>query len=116
METKELPEIEDIVIEAVSSVYHCTIEEINSPSRKSMLVAPRQIIMYLLHRKVEMSYPDVGRKLGNRDHTTIIHGVRRVERRIAVDSDYRDCVEAFILMLGLEKPRNKSAIVHMENC
>jgi chromosomal replication initiator protein len=111
MSRKKVPEIAFRVIEAVAAVYHCKKKEVLGPSRLPFFVRPRQIIMYLLHKRVELSQPVTGHLLGGRDHTTVLYGARKVERRMRADDDYRDRIDAFILMLGLERPPDGSAAV-----
>jgi len=111
MPIETIPEIAYLIIDAVAAVYHRKVEEIFSHSRQAAIVAPRNIIMYLLHEKVKLSYLKIGHLLGGRDHSTVIHDVRKVERFIREDGDYRDCVAAFVLMLRLEDQSNVSTKV-----
>jgi chromosomal replication initiator protein len=53
-----------------------------SPSRVRRIARPRQIAMYLARQLTKMSYPQIGRRLGGRDHTTILHGNRKIIRML----------------------------------
>lgn len=54
-------------------------------AREPRLAHPRQVAMYLARKLTRMSTPDIGRRFGGRDHSTVIHALRAVERRAAVD-------------------------------
>ena len=51
---------------------------------------PRQVAMYLSKQLTMRSLPDIGRRFGGRDHTTIMHGVKRIEELMATDSQLSD--------------------------
>ena len=70
-------------------------------ARKSRIVArPRQVAMYLAKQLTDRSLPEIGRMFGNRDHTTVMHAVKRVTELMAEDGEFREQVE---LMQGLLK-------------
>jgi len=60
---------------------------IESKSRKAGAVYPRQIVMYLARKHTTHSYPEIGRRLGGRDHTTILHAFHKIEGLILQDND-----------------------------
>lgn len=69
--------------------------------RKARAVArPRQIAMWLCKRLTARSLPDIGRRFGDRDHTTVIHAVRRVEELRETDTDVDIACEALLARLG----------------
>jgi chromosomal replication initiator protein len=72
----------DSIIATVVEFYNSTEKEILSHSRKKELVKPRQIIMYLLREDLKNSFSMIARKLGNRDHTTILHAYNKISRDI----------------------------------
>lgn len=59
--------------------------EVESSRRQGALVYPRQIAFYLARTYTPYSYPQIGRRFGDRDHTTIMHGVRRIQERMKSD-------------------------------
>ena len=61
--------------------------DILSTKRNKEFVYPRQVIMYLSRKLLNVSYQDVGTFLGDRDHTTVIHGENKIEREIAEDPE-----------------------------
>jgi len=68
------------ILDIVSEFYEIPLEDIIEGGRKKELVKPRQISMYLLREELKESYPSIGKKLGGRDHTTVIHACDKVER------------------------------------
>jgi chromosomal replication initiator protein len=61
-----------------------------SSARSRKLTLPRQIAMYLARELTSLSLPDIGRYFGGRDHTTVIHACRKVERTQATDKQLRE--------------------------
>ena len=82
---------------------HFDLKQIDLLSaRRAVAVArPRQIAMYLAKRLTTRSLPEIGRKFGNRDHSTVIHAVRRIEELRSSDRDIDNAVTA--LMRDLER-------------
>ncbi|MGA2163811.1 MAG: chromosomal replication initiator protein DnaA, partial [Solirubrobacteraceae bacterium] len=68
-------------------------EELLSSSRAARVAWPRQVAMYLARELTDESLPAIGRHFGRRDHTTVIHAVRRAEQKILVDSASRKAVD-----------------------
>lgn len=71
------PYIQQIVAE-VCRRYNVTPVDVRSQRRKVSIVRPRQIIMYIARTMTELSFPQIGRQLGNRDHTTVLHAVNKM--------------------------------------
>lgn len=59
----------------------------HSPKRTEEYVRARQIVMWLAHRRTDLSNVAIGRHLGGRDHTTVQHGIKAIERLRQTDSD-----------------------------
>ncbi len=70
------------VIKAVADFYEITTTELFNRSRKKSIVEPRQITAFLLRDLLDMSYPDIGEKLGKRDHTTAIYACEKISQEI----------------------------------
>ncbi|MDQ5882807.1 MAG: chromosomal replication initiator protein [Patescibacteria group bacterium] len=70
------------VISKVASFYDLSEEELLNHSRKKELVKPRQVAMYLLREELKYSYTNIAEKLGNRDHTTVIHACKKIEQEL----------------------------------
>lgn len=59
------------------------IREVNGPYRNDHIVLARQAIAYWSRRQTQLSYPEIGRRLGDRDHTTILHAIRAYPQKRA---------------------------------
>ncbi|HYD18464.1 MAG TPA: chromosomal replication initiator protein DnaA [Patescibacteria group bacterium] len=84
--------IEDIQ-RKVAEHYGIRLSDMHSPRRARPVARPRQLAMYLCKQLTTHSLPEIGRKFGGRDHTTIIHGVRKIEELLATDATLRDDVD-----------------------
>ncbi len=84
------PEPRRIRIEGIQRLvakhFNVTKQELISPRRTRSVVRPRQISMYLAKTMTDRSFPDIGRRFGGRDHTTVLHAVRKIERMISEDT------------------------------
>ncbi len=77
--------IEDIQ-RIVAKHYNVSRQELVSNSRTRVIVKPRQIAMYLAKMLTPRSFPEIGRRFGGRDHTTVLHAVRKIEELISGDT------------------------------
>lgn len=75
---------------AVCRRYRVTLIDLHSARRTSSVVRPRQIAMYLAKTLTPRSLPDIGRRFGGRDHTTVLHAVRKIEAMRAADLEFAD--------------------------
>jgi chromosomal replication initiator protein len=75
------------VVYKVAEFYGIDEESIYEKTRRREVVRPRQVIMYLLREDFSISYPTIGSKLGDRDHTTVIHSCEKIKREILVDTE-----------------------------
>ena len=78
------------IIQAVCSYFRTKSEDLTSPSRKSSLVLPRQILMYLMRKELDLPLEQIGQFIGGRDHSTIIYGVEKIERELSQNQTRRD--------------------------
>jgi chromosomal replication initiator protein len=76
--------IEDIQ-KVVASHYNVSKQDLLSARRTRAIVRPRQIAMYLAKTMTPRSFPEIGKRFGGRDHTTVLHAVRKVEELAAAD-------------------------------
>jgi chromosomal replication initiator protein len=72
----------ELVIKAVAEFYNIPEKDLIGHSRKKELVKPRQIVMYLLREYLKYSFPTIARKLGDRDHTTILHAYNKINQEL----------------------------------
>lgn len=77
--------IEDIQ-RVVARHYNVSRQELVSNRRTRVIVKPRQIAMYLSKTLTPRSFPEIGRRFGGRDHTTVLHAVRKIEEMIGADT------------------------------
>ena len=87
----------------VAHYYSIPDAEMVSQRRSREVARPRQIAMYLARELTPLSYPSIGRRFGNRDHTTVIHAVRTIEDLIEVDRVIRDDVATLLASLRGEE-------------
>lgn len=77
------------VVRQVADVFHLTVDRILGRDRSREVALPRQIAMYLLREEANISLPQIGEKLGGRDHTTILYGCEKVADLIERDDRFR---------------------------
>ncbi len=77
------------VIGTVADYYRVTIESLRSSSRSRTISFPRQMAMYLVRTETELSYPQIGIRLGKRDHTTVLYGYEKISELRETDADVR---------------------------
>jgi chromosomal replication initiator protein len=77
----------------VSEHYNIRISEMSSVRRARNIARPRQVAMYLAKQLTTRSLPEIGRKFGNRDHTTVMHAVAKITELMAADTDFAEDVD-----------------------
>jgi len=77
----------------VSEHYNIRLSDIIGPKRVRTIARPRQVAMYLAKQLTSRSLPEIGRRFGGRDHTTIMHGVRRIEELKGHDNQIAEDLE-----------------------
>ena len=77
----------------VSDHYNIRLSDLIGPKRVRTFARPRQIAMFLSKQLTSRSLPEIGRRFGGRDHTTVMHGVRRIEELRAQDSQIAEDLE-----------------------
>ena len=83
----------------VAEHYNIRLTDMSSARRARDVARPRQVAMYLAKQLTSRSLPEIGRKFGNRDHTTVMHAVSRVGQLIEVDAGFAEDVELLRRML-----------------
>ena len=89
----------DKIQKACAKEFNITLDEILSKRRARIVARPRQVAMYLAKTLTTRSLPDIGRRFGGRDHTTVIHAVKRIEALRKIDPALNTSVEAVIEIL-----------------
>jgi chromosomal replication initiator protein len=77
------------ILEKTADFYDINMDEITGPKRDKEIVLPRQIAMYLIREELHLSYPKIAVEIGKKDHTTVMHGVEKVEREIDSNEQLR---------------------------
>ena len=80
----------DDIVEKVCTHYNVTTAVVNSKSRKREYVVARQVTMYLAQKYTKMPASRIGKLVGNRDHSTVIHSCSKVEERLKIDHEFSD--------------------------
>ena len=82
-----------LIIEVVSEHYHISVDQMISKTRSSDVAKPRQIAMYLCKNMTESPLDTIGSLLGGRDHSTIIHGIKKVTEEYEKNETTRNMIE-----------------------
>ncbi len=81
------------IIQVVADFYDIKEKNLLSSLRKKEIVKPRQIVMYLLREELKNSYPFIGEKLGKKDHTTIIHGCKKISKELETNKNLTEEID-----------------------
>jgi chromosomal replication initiator protein len=84
----------EMVQKEVVAFYNISINELKNKSRHKNIIVPRQLAMYLSRKLTKHSLPEIGAAFGGKDHTTIMHAVKKVEEILLKDEQIRKIVEA----------------------
>ena len=90
-ETKEVTPA--LIISIVAEHFHITEDDIKSNKRNSEIVYPRQIAMYLCSNMTSVGLKKIGAEMGNRDHSTVLHGSKKIAEEIKTSDTVRNTVE-----------------------
>ena len=83
----------EAITKSVCKHYGVKERDVASPSRKRDIVQARQLAMYLSQKYTDLPLTEIGRRVGKRDHSTVLHACRQVEKRLSIDMDFRREVE-----------------------
>jgi chromosomal replication initiator protein len=84
------------IIDKVCEFYNLPMKLIKGEKRDKPIVVPRQIIMYLLKNKTSLTYEEIAANIGRRDHTTIVHGVKKIAGLLETDERVRQDVDKIV--------------------
>ncbi len=90
---KKFLSIESIQRE-VANFYGIRVQDLKSDKKHKNIAGPRQITMYLARRYTGASYPEIGEKFGGKDHSTVIHAVKKIENNMGKDPSLENTVKA----------------------
>jgi len=80
--TTKQPVTAERIITLTAEMFGFDIDQIVGGSRRRPLVDARQVAMYVTRNMTDLSFPDIGKEFGNRDHTTVMHACRKIEARM----------------------------------
>jgi chromosomal replication initiator protein len=83
----------------VAEHFGLKVADLESPNRARAIVRPRQIAMFLARLLTPRSYPEIGRRFGNRDHTTVMHAVETIQRLAGNEPNFAEEVEQLRLSI-----------------
>jgi chromosomal replication initiator protein len=90
----------DEIIDEVCAFYNVKATQLRSAKRDAFLVRPRQVAMFLLKKKLNLTFVEIGNLLGGRDHTTVMHGVDKVEKLLESSQISEDILGIVNLPMG----------------
>ncbi len=92
--SETIPVTPDLIIQTVAAYYDVQPSDLLSSKKSKNIALPRQVAMYLCRLHTTLSLEEVGNALGGRDHTTVIHGVEKIETMIKTDPAFAKNIEA----------------------
>ena len=87
------------VVDKIARYYDIEPASIYEKTRRKEVVKPRQLIMYILREDFKVSYPGIGKKLGGRDHTTVIHSCEKIKRELIGNEELEDEIAQIRMLL-----------------
>lgn len=82
------------IAEAVAAYYRLSFEVLCGKQRDKYIVLPRQVAMYLIRQETQASLSEIGKLLGGRDHTTVLHAWKKIDRDMQTDPVLRRDITA----------------------
>jgi chromosomal replication initiator protein len=83
----------EVIMKIVADYYNLKIPDLKSKRRHQNLTMPRQIAMYMTRNHLSSSFPEIGEKFGGKDHTTVMHAVKKITLSLKTDPDLRSQIE-----------------------
>ena len=84
----------------VANFYGIKIADLSSQNRARAIARPRQIAMFLLREETKSSFPEIGSKLGGRDHSTILYGSEKIAKETANNETTKSTIDILIKKLN----------------
>ncbi|MBP2675758.1 MAG: dnaA, partial [Deltaproteobacteria bacterium] len=82
------------IVKVVSDHFGVKVSELRSERKHKQVAVPRQVAMFLIREMTRCSFPDIGHRLGGRDHTTVMYAVKKIEKKLVEDVSLRNTVDA----------------------
>ncbi len=93
----------EFIINTVAEHFDISVDDIKGNKRNSKIVIPRQIAMYLCREMIDIPLKSVGKCLGNRDHTTIMHGCEKIEHELQTSNTMKNTIEVLMKKIDPQK-------------
>jgi len=90
--------LSDIMIK-VADKYQVTVQDLKSNSRQSKIILPRFTAMFLARKLTDLTTTDIGKEFGDRDHSTVVNAVNKVEENMKKDTEFKERIDDLILEL-----------------
>ena len=81
------------IISTVAEHFHVSVDDIRSNKRNTEIVVPRQIAMYLCSNLTSVGLKKIGSEMGGRDHSTVLHGSKKISSELKTSEDMRKTIE-----------------------
>ena len=89
------------IVDIVADHFSLTPQEIYSKNRSKNIAYPRQIAMYMCRKYLNMSLLDIGKAIGNKDHTTVMHAFKKIEEDLKEDTTLQNTLDILVKKLNL---------------
>ncbi|MDF2610994.1 MAG: chromosomal replication initiator protein DnaA [Lachnospiraceae bacterium] len=86
----------ELIIDVISEHFNITSNDIYSINKSRNIAFPRQVAMYMCRKLTELSLSDIGKLMGNRDHTTVLHGIDKIETNMKKDTTMQNTIEVLM--------------------
>lgn len=86
----------DIIINSVCNYFNVKPQEIKSKSRNRVISYPRQIAMYILREKLNLSLQDIANLFGGRNHSTVLHSIKEIQTKLQKEPELKNIINTLI--------------------
>ncbi|MDF2951331.1 MAG: chromosomal replication initiator protein DnaA [Anaerocolumna sp.] len=86
----------ELIIDVIAEHFNITSNDIYSINKSRNIAFPRQIAMYMCRKLTELSLSDIGKLMGNRDHTTVLHGIDKIETNMKKDASMQNTIDVLM--------------------
>jgi len=97
----------ELTVESIQKIicdyYHIKLGDLKAKRRTKNIALPRQVAMYLCRKHTEISFPAIGDKFGGRDHSTVIHASKTIEKKIKDDPYMQSAIANIERNLNIRK-------------
>lgn len=84
----------EVIQQVIAQEYQVEVSQLRSSTRRADIVLPRQLVMYMTKKHTEHSLGAIAQRLGRKNHTTVMHGIKAISDRMSVDEAFRHAVES----------------------